>query len=132
MANTELFRKIHEIISTQPRKFCMSFWEDPTDCGTTRCVAGWAVHLTTGEPLYANNETFSIDHHPAVIRLAGRLGVPDDFDYIGSELLEIEFDLGERLFHCGNSVAAHAVELFAEGRDEEAADYLNSPDRWRD
>jgi len=44
MPNTDLFRKIHDQITTHPESHDQGDWESP--CGTTRCVAGWALHLT--------------------------------------------------------------------------------------
>jgi hypothetical protein len=138
MANTELFRKIHEIISADPMKLEMSNWErrpidayrDPDTtleqdlCGTTRCVAGWAVALTTGTPLFVG---FSGVRHPAVKELfrAHGLTFDDDFVDLGAELLGLDKTDAYRLFFSSDLRAATVVGLFAEGQDEEALSYLN-------
>ncbi len=45
--NRELFQKIHDQITGHPETHNQDSWESL--CGTTRCVAGWAVHFTNGE-----------------------------------------------------------------------------------
>jgi hypothetical protein len=52
--NTELFKKIHEVVSANPQRHDQATWEGQSvgDCGTTRCVAGWAVHLATGQKVF--------------------------------------------------------------------------------
>lgn len=43
MINTDMFRRIHEQITAHPETHYQGTFE--ADCGTTRCVAGWAVHF---------------------------------------------------------------------------------------
>jgi hypothetical protein len=136
MPNTELFRKVRDVIAQHPDQFDMNVWEDrygqtlssDEACGTTRCVAGWAIHLTTGEPLFDIVD----GTHPSVTELSERLGVSEDFGELAAELLEITEEEGNILFHCDRSVARQVVEAFAEGRDEEAVSYLGFFDGWRD
>lgn len=73
MANTEMFKRIRDQIKADPKTFYMSGWEDDlsaeaaedgdwdhgyynpstgdyedvmaSECGTTRCIAGWAIHF---------------------------------------------------------------------------------------
>jgi hypothetical protein len=140
MANTELFRKIHEVISADPMKLEMTNWERrPIDayrepdstieqdlCGTTRCVAGWAVALTTGTPLFVN---FGGGRHPAVKELFQERGLEvhtDDFVDLGAALLGLEQADAYTLFFSSDRVASTVVELFAQGQDEEAINYLNA------
>lgn len=44
MPNKELFRLIRDQIEREPDSHSQREWE--SHCGTTRCVAGWAIHLT--------------------------------------------------------------------------------------
>lgn len=51
--NRELFQKIHDVISVDPESFEMTSWEtDGTLCGTTRCIAGWAVSIAADGPVF--------------------------------------------------------------------------------
>lgn len=46
MKNTELGRKIIDIIDTEPERFEMGHWGEVTECGTTACIAGHAMLLS--------------------------------------------------------------------------------------
>lgn len=132
--NIELFQKIHDVISVEERGFDMANWEDGArnGCGTTRCVAGWAINLTTGEPLYIDGGDY---HHESVIELAKSLGthVQDvgdgseeaDLEALGGKLLGLEPD-DRSLFYAGNERAAKFVELAAQGLEGEAIEVLHS------
>lgn len=60
--NRELFKKIYDQITTDPKSHDQMSWtefaidgssysnefapqQNPEDCGTTRCVGGWALHF---------------------------------------------------------------------------------------
>lgn len=51
--NTEMFQRIKQIINLNPEQHSQAFfeittsdvWRPASHCGTTRCVAGWAIHL---------------------------------------------------------------------------------------
>jgi hypothetical protein len=74
--NRELFQKIHDVISVSPGRLDMTSWEDSEGyCGTTRCIAGWAIHLTTGKPLFAEGLDGYPALHESVARLAGDAGI---------------------------------------------------------
>ena len=49
--NVPLLRKIPEAITAEPGHFDMAFYASPSPCGTTACIAGWAVALRTGHAL---------------------------------------------------------------------------------
>lgn len=71
--NRDLITRIRDIVRAAPQSFDMSNWEDPHPCGTARCIAGWAVHLATGKPLYTRTTDglhgYVLD--PSVMQLAG-------------------------------------------------------------
>lgn len=122
--NREAFQKIHEVISVQPERLVMSTWEDdeaPESCGTTRCVAGWAVHFAVGAaPLFANTGGVSDE----VKSLAHEHGLdPDDFctstlfEVLGASLLGLSHGEGRTLFYLSNDTAGELVRLAAAGDD---------------
>lgn len=126
--NTELFKKIDDIISADPGKLWMPTWESRTlgYCGTTRCVAGWAVYLTTGEPLYDGD-----DVSPATKDLLQTYGSPHipDFTKIGAALLGLNLQDASRLFlSVSGETAAKFVHLAAVGCDDEALALLHPVD----
>lgn len=45
MKNVEMFKKIHNQITLHPETHHQGTFEEGQSCGTTRCVAGWAIHL---------------------------------------------------------------------------------------
>lgn len=115
--NTELFRKINDVISRDRGGLNMDSWENV--CGTTRCVAGWAIYFEAGEvPLYADSTGRYSD---GVRELAARVGVSmcdsPFFARLGAKLLGLRCS---ELFYVDDDLAARFVALAAEGRDEEA------------
>ncbi len=121
MPNTELFKKINEVISTRPEEHDQGTYESGRSCGTTRCVAGWAISLTTGTPVFGG--TYPITLHPEVAALEERLGVQrdwgeDDVDVvpaIAQELLGLTEQQAHQLFYTFNQdTARRLVREYAE------------------
>lgn len=129
--NTELFKKIHEVINGDLDQFDMDAWEDDS-CGMTRCVGGWAIYFAAGEvPLY-NWESYGVSEE--VIALADRLGVqnsPDikwvDLRRLAARVLGLE-EHDVRLFHVGGITATEFVRLAAQGDEEGAREVLRLAD----
>lgn len=121
--NRELFKQIYDIIKVNPKaSLNMSEWES---CGTTRCVAGWAIHLTTGKPLYARG-----NYDPSVVELARSLDVAADIEVIGASLLELD-TTETNLFYSDEGTALEFVKLASEGKSDEArASLLDVVERW--
>lgn len=126
--NTPLFKKIHEIINLKPELFDMASFEgdSSSECGTTRCIAGWAIRLETGKPLYDDEGEFTAPTH----ELADRLGVTVAPEDLGRELLGLPVDVASRLFYVNDGVGARFVELAAEGREAEALEVLDEDYEW--
>lgn len=124
--NTELFQQIHDIITAQPEGFNMDAWEYTNSCGTTRCVAGWAVHLTTGEPLFAVDASGFTNIHPSVEALADELDVDADISIVAGELLGLRTTDELYSFHVPESVAARFVELAASGAHDAAREVVTN------
>ena len=59
-------RVLHQI-ETEPETFDMSSWEGEYACGTTRCLAGWAVFFGGESERYKRQTSWSDD----AIRLLG-------------------------------------------------------------
>jgi hypothetical protein len=124
--NTELFQQIHDIITTRPEAFDMATWEYTKSCGTTRCVAGWAVHLTTGEPLFAVDASGFSNLHPSVEALAEDLGVEADIQPVAGKLLGLETSDELYSFHVPASIASRFVELAASGAHDAAREVVTN------
>lgn len=134
--NIELFGKIDEVISPRPGRidslaFNMDSWEDDSySCGTTRCVAGWAIYFATGE---ASVYDRSGRHSNSVLELAGSLGTwlydtddayEADLEDLAAKLLGLSRQ-ERRLFYTSEEVAAEFVHLAAQGKLDEAREVLD-------
>lgn len=104
--NIELLTKVRDLVKNEPAKLDMSLWgavsadlvefnggyKARVSCGTTACVAGWAVQLA-GDKLLIDE-----DHYD------------DDYPKLGSE------DEYEKVFTVGQSVAKNGRILDIEER----------------
>ena len=118
--NQERFKKVYDIISVQSEEFCMDSWEgSPTECGTTRCLSGWAIYNETGAPLFGSDGNLSSETHA----LARRLGVSPDFEAIGGELLGLT-RWQRQVFYVDDETALEFARLASEGREYEAEELL--------
>lgn len=118
--NTELISKINEVvrIPRDPGDFpehedapglYMGNWENEHgECGSTRCIAGWGINLTTGKPVFAY-EDGELGLHPATTALAARLGV--NLRQTSSQIIE---DTADRLLELdGNTSVLYTNESTA-------------------
>lgn len=121
MPNAELFAKIRDIIRDNPEQHDQSTFEDDA-CGTTRCVAGWAIYLEAGAPLFTSDPGVCLT--PEVKALEERLGLvrggfEDDLDMvpvIAQKLLGLNDQQAHQLFYrMNNRRALELVERYAEG-----------------
>lgn len=121
MPNAELFAKIRDIIRDNPEQHDQSTFEDDA-CGTTRCVAGWAIYLEAGAPLFTSDPGVRLT--PEVKALEERLGLvrggfEDDLDMvpvIAQKLLGLNDRQAHQLFYrMNNRRALELVERYAEG-----------------
>lgn len=128
--NTELITKIRDIIRVEdgaPKGgnyipevegapgLYMGTWEESSDCGTTRCIAGWAINLETGHPVFNGRDDETV-LHPETIALARRLGVDVAnsetaasviIGKVGKSLLGLEDD---SIFYASDSTAVEWLE----------------------
>lgn len=128
MINTELFALVRDAIKGQPGRHDQSTWESTnveTSCGTTRCVAGWAIHLTTGEKVFHWEPGLAfVEVSSSVRALAAEHGIqaePDDRDGmtlipgLAASLLGLSQAQADVLFYADNDKALTCVELAADG-----------------
>lgn len=117
--NVERFRRIDQRLTREESLLSMLVWEGTADtsCGTTRCIAGWAIFDEIGADL------FDHEFHPSaeVRDLALRLGVRyvDDFAGIACILLGLPECLRD-VFYAGNDVGRAFVKAAADGASKDA------------
>ena len=80
MLNLELFEKIKTQILANPENLDMTFYVHDTPCGTTYCIAGWAVHLS-GYKINEKEETCETPKGDDTIESAAMelLGIPGEY-----------------------------------------------------
>ncbi len=81
--NIKLLEKIKLAIRAYPNQFDMSNWFDKNECGTTACIAGWAVALNKNLPLNQAEDACIACEREAM------------------KALGLTFDEGQRLFYLG-------------------------------
>lgn len=120
--NTELFKKIYETIApdgmVDEGAFDMDTWEGEPEasCGTTRCVAGWAIHFASGgsrlysEDLSSPQPVVDLADWHDVLSASGVV----DFDRLGAALLGLDRD-EKSLFYVDEERALQFVRLAAQG-----------------
>jgi len=83
--NVELFKKIYRQITDHPETHDQGIWE--SDCGTARCVAGWAlyfhnskqsVHRTAEDILWGEGPRSTLRGSWEAIAAKTILGLTDD------------------------------------------------------
>jgi hypothetical protein len=131
MLNSALFQKIHEIVTAQPDSFSMNTWEagphtrDIGQCGTVRCMAGWAIHLSTEQPLYECRGD-SLRVHSSVDALAEELEIDEElgsasaFSPVAAELLGLTPEDAGVVFHMDDEHGLEFISKAAAG-DEDGA-----------
>jgi hypothetical protein len=107
MPNQELFKKIHDQIEEYPETHNQSSW----GCGTTKCVAGWAVHFRAVElGMPATGTLYDaldlVDPHR-------HYGALTNIDRTAAHLLEVDDEQADALFWSGDATAATLVARFA-------------------
>lgn len=129
--NTELFRKVDDVIGRNRKKLKMDTWEDNhPSCGTTRCVAGWGIHLTIGAPLYdeqwnATPELLALaEQHDVHIAHHGSTYASVDVEGLGAKVFGLD-DRERKVFYADSDVALRFVHLAGQGAHDEARALLN-------
>lgn len=134
-----MFKRILKQIELNPKSFHMAEWEhrfgtmdvyeisiynpatgesgyvSTAECGTTRCVAGWAVFFDAVDKgvNVTNRYLYQISRDAN-----GNSLIWDYVDYqgLGANILDISHEEADDLFHTDNETAYHMVKEYAEGR----------------
>jgi hypothetical protein len=91
--NVELLTRVRDLIREDPSKLDMSDWARP--CGTTACIAGWAVQLA--------GDKLEFGDHQVVSRAQD--GTLCDVDTRAADLLGLNEYEVNALFYCENEDA---------------------------
>lgn len=112
MINREMFQRIHEQIAAHPEMHDQSNWESRAPvCGTTRCVAGWAIHFwATDQGMPSSLELFhmAVRHPVNATRFARSSG--NLYQAAAADILGL--------------TPRQATELFIDSGNEEAFDLV--------
>jgi hypothetical protein len=109
MINEDLIRRVVAAIEAQPHKWDQgqfvggAAWNgaDPSECGTTFCFAGWALHLENRLAFDSAVGLVALDAH----------GKPRPFDVAARDLLGLTEHQAERLFYFVTSDGDEDVTL---------------------
>lgn len=108
--NQEMFREIHQITVEFPALHNQRAWESRPEqngtCGTTRCIAGWAVWLKARELGLLSRKRDNVDRD-LLVEVATRLGVVGAYmratdklyEKAGAAILGLSPDDAHRLFY---------------------------------
>lgn len=84
--NKELLLKVADAIEANPAHFDMDDFFQNTECGTTACIAGWALFLESGKEKYdeffLNHANWTTDYGQ---KLGEAVGIPyytEEFDHL--------------------------------------------------
>lgn len=138
--NTEMFQRIEQIIRINPEQHSQKFfemaeadvWLSEPHCGTTRCIAGWAIHLwgadngITNAPIEVISKEYAEQHdtHRLIKEHYADdpygMGGTDrmDAEVIASHILGIPLSDGQLLFFdMDDRSALDRVARYASGQD---------------
>lgn len=116
--NVDLMLAIRQQITAHPESHEQRFWAQRTECGTTYCIAGWAVTLTGKAMEWRSRPGPSAEIEGAwrVSDLHGGRGI----SAVAADLLGLTGEEAESLFHQGNNARALARldELIETGKNQ--------------
>ena len=129
--NIELFKKVKAQFDAEEASLHMANWEAQGDpvCGTTRCLAGWGISLTTNAPLYTWRETGGwsqiVDLSPETVALADQRGLNHDIPQIAGHLLGLTAH-EENVFYMDEGTVFEFIDLVASGDEHTARAFLRT------
>lgn len=105
----EMFQEIHTLISEFPELHHQSSWqagpEERNTCGTTRCIAGWAVWLKARELKLISRKREMIDYD-MLEAVADHMGVKirhlshdGRYEILGAAILGLDHNEAASLFY---------------------------------
>lgn len=93
----ELAQKIYDQITQYPATHDQGSWQSVNECGTTYCVAGWAVAFQDSHRAHAERD---VDSWPLRRRLQSELGASSNtWEALGQALLGLTEEQVTRLFY---------------------------------
>lgn len=113
MEGLELLRAVREQIIEHPEEHNQRHWGAETDCGTTYCVAGWALALND-HPM----EWTPRGGEGTIIAYAAEGGT--DVATIARRLLSLSFEEAYGMFFAGEAEALRLLDAAIERREAEA------------
>lgn len=97
MVNVELMQKTLDYIAMHPDEHDQSDWAQKSDCGTTRCMAGTAVHVAPGYKLmWHNRPAEEYDYTSQAVDEDGRVYAVRD---LAEDLLGVDYSQARDLFY---------------------------------
>lgn len=128
--NIDLLTQVRDLITAQPEKLDMDRWAvvqpdevEFTDgttakvsCGTTACIAGWAVQLS-GHKLLVHQYGKHSDGSFLINSSVAKNGRVVDIEQYGKKLLGLTTEEADELFFCGNSQAPKLLDTLIAGGD---------------
>lgn len=133
MINVDMFKRIQDIIIANPERHNQSYFEmGGVGCGTTRCVAGWAIHLWGQDNGIAGTigdieEEYIAEVGAEDLIEAQDIDVPDylgngeradwiDTEHVGAHILGLDEDQSYGLFfNMDDDDALRMVKEYAQG-----------------
>lgn len=114
MVNQEMFQRVNTMLTEFPELHDQTYWEEADteatgSCGTTRCVAGWAVWLKALDLGLVSRKRDTVDTN-MLHDVADHVGVPtededgceigsgDLYELVGAKLLGLSQDDADNLF----------------------------------
>lgn len=112
MLDIPFARKVLDYVQNHPDEFEMNhFGERGSACGTSACIAGWAMELhPESKPVWTKVDSWIKDEHD--LHVLGGAEIDGEFyneETAGRMLLGLTPDQSENLFYTGDNAAA--IEL---------------------
>lgn len=107
--NTELFRMIDRQITDRPESHDQGTWVGTGACGTTRCIAGWALHFTDPD------RDVSVTARRIIRENNIPLPTPDVIGTAARLVLGLSPSEADALFYSPESRSAELVRQYANG-----------------
>jgi hypothetical protein len=114
--NVDLMLEVKHAIENDPSAHDQMYWVRSRTCGTTMCIAGWAVHLAGKHEFkfdYSHDGSLTVDY---VRTPEGHSLVPD----VAADLLGLDEDESYRIFWTQDNEAAMGMldELIEKGKNQ--------------
>lgn len=104
--NRELMIRVRDQITQHPETHDQAHWgRRGPSCGTTRCIAGWAVHFGLPE----SDQNWEDELLGGGAQLESAFDVERDIELVAADLLGISYNQADKLFFEWDNVEALAL-----------------------